>query len=108
MGRRLIEAGARGDTRMRRPAAAPGQAACRFLSRNAVSWDFDSAPTFVSATAPFLNNINVGMPRMPYLAGTVWFSSTLSLAIVRRPLYSPATSSRIGAIILQGPHHSAQ
>ena len=30
------------------------------------------------------------------------------LAIFTRPSYSPAISSRTGAIILQGPHHSAQ
>ena len=32
----------------------------------------------------------------------------LILAMRRRSLYSAAISSRIGAIILQGPHHSAQ
>ncbi len=35
-------------------------------------------------------------------------SSILSLATVSRPSYSSAISSRMGAIILQGPHHSAQ
>src|SRR5690606_2300898 len=78
------------------------------LSRKAVSWDLESAPTLVAATWPFLNSISVGMPRMPYLAAVSWLSSTLSLATVRRPAYSEATSSRMGAIILQGPHHAAQ
>src|SRR5216684_1257145 len=78
------------------------------LSRKAVSWDFESAPTRVASTLPFLNSISVGMPRMPNFAGTAWFSSTLILAILRRPSYSLATSSSIGAIDLQGPHHSAQ
>src|SRR3954463_16231880 len=36
------------------------------------------------------------------------FSSTLSLAIVKLSPCSAAISPRIGAIILQGPHHSAQ
>src|SRR6266516_1092294 len=35
-------------------------------------------------------------------------SSTLSLAIRSLPLCSEAISSSVGAIILQGPHHSAQ
>src|SRR5678816_4600300 len=78
------------------------------LSRKAVSWDLESAPTRVASTLPFLNSIRVGMPRMPNLAGTCWFWSTLIFAILRRPSYSFATSSRIGAIDLQGPHHSAQ
>ena len=36
------------------------------------------------------------------------FSSTLSLATVILPACSTAISSRMGAIILHGPHHSAQ
>src|ERR1041385_3815298 len=32
----------------------------------------------------------------------------LTLAILTLPSYSPASSSSTGAIILQGPHHSAQ
>ena len=43
------------------------------LSRKAVSWDFDSAPTLVASTLPFLNSIRVGIPRMPNFAGVVWF-----------------------------------
>src|SRR5436190_122558 len=74
------------------------------LSRKAVSCDFESAPTRVASTLPFLNSISVGMPRMPNFAGTLWFSSTLILAIFSRPSYSLATSSSIGAIDLQGPH----
>src|SRR5919205_214504 len=78
------------------------------LSRNAVSCDLESAPTRVASTLPFLKSISVGMPRMPNFAGVLWFSSTLIFAILRRPSYSLATSSRIGAIDLHGPHHSAQ
>src|ERR1700744_2224468 len=50
----------------------------------------------------------VGMPRTPYLLGVFGFSSILTLATVRRPCRSVARSSRNGATILHGPHHSAQ
>src|SRR5476649_1156929 len=78
------------------------------LSMNAASWVLERAPTLVASTAPFLKSMSVGMPRMPYLGGVDWFSSMLSLATFRRPEYSEAIWSRAGAIILQGPHHSAQ
>src|SRR6185437_9926795 len=78
------------------------------LSRNADSCDFQKAPTFWASHVPFLNRMSVGMPRMPYFGGVCGFSSMLSLAIFTRSWYSLAISSRIGAIILQGPHHSAQ
>src|SRR5438876_3265793 len=45
---------------------------------------------------------------MLYLDERLWFSSTLTLAILTAPAFSRATSSRSGAIILHGPHHSAQ
>ncbi|CSA77869.1 Uncharacterised protein [Vibrio cholerae] len=48
------------------------------------------------------------MPRIPNLGGVPALWSIFSLPIVSLPAYSSATSSRIGAIILQGPHHSAQ
>jgi hypothetical protein len=48
------------------------------------------------------------MPRMPNFGGVCGFSSMLSLAIRTLSWYSAAISSRMGAIILQGPHHSAQ
>src|SRR6202023_3889455 len=57
---------------------------------------------------PFLNRIRVGMPRMLNLGGVLGFSSMLSLAMRILSLYVSAISSRMGAIILQGPHHSAQ
>src|SRR5215510_13584699 len=37
-----------------------------------------------------------------------WCSSILTLPTFTLPSYSLASSSRMGAIILQGPHHSAQ
>src|SRR3546814_13741272 len=48
------------------------------------------------------------MPRTPYLAGASGFSSILSLATVTLPSSSSLISSSAGAIIRQGPHHSAQ
>src|SRR5512139_868670 len=80
----------------------------RLLSIKAASCDFERAPTLVASTLPFLKIIRVGMPRMPNLAGVAWLSSMLSLHTLSLPEYSLATSSRIGEIILQGPHQSAQ
>ena len=48
------------------------------------------------------------MPRTPYCAGRLGFSSTFTLATMSLPSYSVASSSSAGPIILQGPHHSAQ
>src|SRR5271167_2107894 len=48
------------------------------------------------------------MPRMLNFGGVARFSSILSFAMRILSLYCSAISSRIGAIILQGPHHSAQ
>src|SRR5665213_1789065 len=50
----------------------------------------------------------VGMPRTPYLVGTCGFSSMFSLAMVTLSPSSADSSSRAGAIMRQGPHHSAQ
>src|SRR5690606_36321291 len=66
----------------------------RLLSRKAASCDLDTAPTFWASTAPFLNRISVGMPRMPNFGGVCGFSSILSFAIRTLSLYSSASSSR--------------
>src|SRR5476649_1706306 len=50
----------------------------------------------------------VGMPRTPYLVGTCGFSSMFSLAMVTLSPNSVDSSSSAGAIMRQGPHHSAQ
>src|SRR5947208_2082521 len=50
----------------------------------------------------------VGMPRTPYLVGTWGFSSMFSLAMVTLSPSSADNSSSAGAIMRQGPHHSAQ
>src|ERR1035441_5518543 len=48
------------------------------------------------------------MPRIPKREGVAPFSSTFTLAIFSLPAYLAATASMIGAIALQGPHHTAQ
>src|SRR6185437_14304052 len=45
---------------------------------------------------------------MPYLAAVFGFSSTLSFTILTLSPNWPAISSSAGAIMRQGPHHSAQ
>src|SRR5436309_8769069 len=45
---------------------------------------------------------------MLYLNERLWFSSTFTFATLTAPAFSRATSSSSGAIILHGPHHSAQ
>jgi len=41
------------------------------LSINADNCDLDAAPTLVPTTLPFLNIINVGIPRTAYFCGVV-------------------------------------
>ena len=48
------------------------------------------------------------MALTPYCTARFWFESTSTFPTATRPEYSSANSSRIGAIILHGPHHSAQ
>src|SRR5258708_13234057 len=72
------------------------------------SFWFGAAPIWREAIWPFLKIINVGIDWMPYLAAVCGFSSTLSLTIFTLPLSVPAISSSAGAIMRQGPHHSAQ
>src|SRR5262245_14306055 len=48
------------------------------------------------------------MAMIPYWPAQRCSSSTLTLAIVSLPSYSPASSSRIGATARHGPHQGAQ
>src|SRR5690606_29017831 len=50
----------------------------------------------------------VGIERIWNAAASCCSASTSTLASTNAPLYSPATFSRIGPRVLQGPHHSAQ
>src|SRR5919201_1163048 len=72
------------------------------------SFCFGAAPIWREAIWPLLKIISVGIDWMPYLAAVCGFSSTLSLTIFTLPLSVPAISSSAGAIMRQGPHHSAQ
>src|SRR3954471_13852189 len=72
------------------------------------SFCFGAAPTWREASSPFLKSISVGIDMIPYFAAVAGFSSTLSFTIFTLPFIVPASSSSAGAIILHGPHHSAQ
>src|SRR3989338_897791 len=67
-----------------------------------------TAPTSWSTTRPLLKIKSVGMLRMPNFIDTCWLLSTSSLPTFSLPSYSFAISSTAGAIILHGPHHTAQ
>ena len=73
-----------------------------------MSCAFDTAPTCCAATTPSLNSSSVGMLRTLYFGAVNGFSSIFNLMTFRRSPYSSATVPRTGAIILHGPHHSAQ
>src|SRR5664279_5775751 len=75
---------------------------------HACSFCFGAAPTWRDEISPFLNISSVGMDMMPYLAAVLGFSSTLSLTILTLSPSAPEISSSAGAIMRQGPHHSAQ
>src|SRR5439155_3743095 len=78
------------------------------LTMTLLRYSFCATPTTDSTTWPSLNSRRVGIPFTWYLNATLGFSSTFSFPIVTLPLYSPASASIIGAMRLQGPHHSAQ
>src|SRR5262249_61139997 len=72
------------------------------------SFCFGAAPTWREASWPSLKIIKVGIDMTPYLVAVAGFSSTLSLRIFTLPFIAPEISSSAGAIMRQGPHHSAQ
>src|SRR5215471_6589410 len=72
------------------------------------SLGLDGTPTIRSTSCPFLKRIRVGMPLIPKLAMPSPFSSTFILSTFALPWYFSAIASTVGAIRLQGPHHSAQ
>ena len=75
---------------------------------SAMSCPLLRAPTSRFSSEPLLKTMSVGMLMTSYLRAVSGLSSTLSLPMVILPLCSRAISSSTGAIILQGPHHSAQ
>lgn len=66
------------------------------------------APAWRAISLPPANMINVGMLRMPNLAATSVSTSVLTFKSLTRGSSVCADSANIGAIILHGPHHSAQ
>src|SRR5262249_55202596 len=72
------------------------------------SFCFGAAPTWREASWPSLKIIKVGIDITPYLVAVAGVSSTLSLRIFTLPFMAPEISSSAGAIMRQGPHHSAQ
>src|SRR5215204_6304516 len=72
------------------------------------SFCFGAAPIWREDISPPLKIISVGIDWILYFAAVCGFSSTLSLTILTFSPSEPAISSSAGAIIRQGPHHSAQ
>ena len=66
------------------------------------------APAVWLITFPFSMIAMVGMLRMPYSLAMMGASSVFNLANMTRGSRLLAACSKIGAIILHGPHHSAQ
>src|SRR5438445_2757297 len=72
------------------------------------SFCFGAAPTWREAISPPLKIIRVGIDITPYFEAVFGLSSTLSLTILTLSPMAPEISSSAGAIMRQGPHHSAQ
>src|SRR6516225_2268447 len=72
------------------------------------SFCLGAAPIWRDDIWPPLKIIKVGMDWMPYFAAVCGFSSTLSLTTFTLGPSEPAISSSAGAMLRQGPHHSAQ
>src|SRR5690606_32931129 len=67
-----------------------------------------TAPIWVAWTWPPLNSSSIGIERTWYFRAVARFWSMSIFTTLARPAYSPASSSRAGAIILHGPHQGAQ
>src|SRR5499427_3793845 len=72
------------------------------------SFAFGAAPTWREAISPPLKIIRVGIDMTPYFEAVFGLSSTFSFTILTLSPIAPAISSSAGAIMRQGPHHSAQ
>src|SRR6202158_2426992 len=72
------------------------------------SFCFGAAPTWREAISPPLKIIRVGIDITPYFEAVFGLSSTLSFTILTLSPIAPEISSSAGAIMRQGPHHSAQ
>src|ERR1700724_2367794 len=72
------------------------------------SFCFGAAPTWRESISPPLKIIKVGIDITPYLEAVFGLSSTFSFTILTLSPMVPEISSSAGAIMRQGPHHSAQ
>src|SRR5438046_4435454 len=72
------------------------------------SFCFGAAPTCREAISPPLKIIRVGIDITPYFEAVFGLSSTFSFTILTLSPIAPEISSSAGAIMRQGPHHSAQ
>src|SRR6202051_455362 len=72
------------------------------------SFAFGAAPTWREAISPPLKIIRGGIDITPYFEAVFGLSSTLSFTILTLSPIAPEISSSAGAIMRQGPHHSAQ
>src|ERR1700694_3299557 len=72
------------------------------------SFAFGAAPTCGEAISPPLKIIKVGIDITPYLEAVFGLSWTFSFTILTLSPMVPEISSSAGAIMRQGPHHSAQ
>src|ERR1700687_4343569 len=72
------------------------------------SFCFGAAPTWREAISPPLKIISVGIDITPYFEAVFGLSSTFSFTILTLSPIVPEISSSAGAIMRQGPHHSAQ
>ena len=76
------------------------------LSKNACGYDLLSAPTLVTSTSPFLNNIKVGIPRIPYFGGVVIIDVQLADFQAIRIFVRDLVQN--GSYHFTGTYHSAQ
>src|SRR2546421_5794361 len=90
----------RGERERRRDQTAAEIHCCSFC--------FGAAPTWREAISPPLKIIRVGIDLTPYFEAVFGLSSTLSFTILTLSPIAPEISSSAGAIMRQGPHHSAQ
>src|SRR5438270_4268857 len=72
------------------------------------SFCFGAAPTWREAISPPWKFIRVGIDITPYFDAVFGLSSTFSFTILTLSPIVPEISSSAGAIMRQGPHHSAQ
>src|SRR3989440_10719266 len=72
------------------------------------SFCFGAAPTWREPISPPLKIIKVGIDITPYFEAVLGLSSTFSFTILTLSPMAPEISSSAGAIMRQGPHHSAQ